>query len=95
MKSEFQMEIINQIRKLREQRGYSQVSIAALLGISNGQMGNIESLRCKHKYTLAQIFQICTEFKYPIEHLFLSEEDYRKNTDIINLLISKIVRYEQ
>lgn len=95
MKTKYQIEIISRIRRLREERNYSQWKIAALLGISNGQVGSIESLRAPHKYTLAQIYSICTEFDYPIEHLFLEESDYSESRNIITILISKIVMYEK
>jgi transcriptional regulator with XRE-family HTH domain len=95
MKSAVQIDIISRIKKLRELHEFSQADMAKLLGISTGQMGNIESLRRPHKYTLSQIFIICNEFKFPIEHIFLNEYDYNANIDIVNLLIHKIVEYEQ
>ncbi len=95
MKSEYQNYIIHRIRQLREEHGYTQSKVAGVIGISNGQMGNIESFKTPHKYTLAHIQQICKEFRYPIEQLFLEDEDFAKDNDIISLLIEKIVRYEQ
>lgn len=94
-KSIYQNEIINKIRRLREDHHYSQDNIATLLGLSNGHIGNIESLKKPHKYTLNQIFKICQEFNYPIEQIFLEEEDYKVNIDIISNLITKIIQYEQ
>lgn len=95
MKSEYQNEIIDKVRKLRREKNYSQAEVAALLGISDGQMGNIESPRTSYKYTLEHLYKICREFRYPIDHLFLEVEDYEKADDIISLLIGKIVRYER
>lgn len=95
MKSEYQNHIIYRIRQLREEHGYTQGKIASVIGISNGQMGNIESPKTSHKYTLAHIQQICKEFKHPIEQIFLEDEDFSTNNDIISLLIEKIVKYEQ
>lgn len=95
MKSDYQNYIIHRIRMLREERGYTQGKIANVIGISNGQMGNIESPKTSHKYTIAQIQQICKEFNVPIEQLFLEDEDFAKGVDIINLLIDKIVKYVQ
>jgi len=95
MKTEYQNEIIDKVRKLRREKGYSQVEIAALLGISDGQMGNIESPRTSYKYTLEHLYRLCREFHYPIDNLFLEDEDYEKADDIVNLLIGKIVRYER
>lgn len=95
MKSDYQNYIIHRIRTLREERGYTQGKIANVIGISNGQMGNIESPKTAHKYTIAQIQQICKEFNVPIEQLFLEDEDFAKGVDIISLLIDKIVKYVQ
>ncbi len=95
MKSEYQNYIINKIRRLREERQYSQENIAILLGLSNGHIGNIESPKKTHKYTLNQIFKICKEFNYPIEQIFLEEEDYRANIDIISNIIKKIILYAE
>lgn len=95
MKSKYQCQIIYRIRQLREERGYTQSKIAGVIGISNGQMGNIESPKTPHKYTLSHILQICREFQLPVEQIFLEDQDFAKNTDIINLLVEKIVKYEQ
>jgi len=93
-KTEYQQAIITKLRKLREERGYSQQRIAAILGLSNGQVGNIESSKQTHKYTLSQIKTLCDEFNIRIEQIFLEEDDY-KNNNIIDLLIKKIIKYEQ
>lgn len=95
MKSNYQNFIICRIRQLREEYGYTQSKIASIIGISNGQMGNIESPKTSHKYTLAHIQQICKELNIPIEQLFLEDEDFKSNTNVISLLIEKIVEYEQ
>lgn len=93
MKSAYQNLIIYRIRQLREEKGYSQDALARIIGISNGHMGNIESFRTSHKYTLAQIQLISKEFNIPIEQIFLEDEDYMRSIDIISLLIDKIVQY--
>lgn len=95
MKTKYQNFIICRIRQLREEYGYTQGKIASIIGISNGQMGNIESPKTPHKYTLAHIQQICKEFNIPIEQIFLEEEDFKSNADVISLLIDKIIQYEQ
>ena len=61
MKTAFQYEVISRLKKLREERNYTQASIAKLLEISPGQLGNIESIKQEHKFTLAQILKICDE----------------------------------
>lgn len=95
MKTEYQNHIINRIRRLREERGYTQGKTAGIIGVSNGQMGNIESPRTTHKYTLSQIQRICKEFGYPIDQLFIEDADLYRQTDFINILIDKIIKYEQ
>ena len=95
MKSEYQNNIINKVRKLRDEHRYSQEDIAILLGLSNGHVGNIESAKSIHKYTLGQICKICKEFNYPIEHIFLDDEDYNAGVDIVSRVIEKIVQYEK
>ena len=95
MKTEYQNTIILRFKKLRMENGYSQKKIAMLLGISPGQMGNIESPKAENKYTLSQIYNLCCKFKYPIEHIFIEDEEYGMGKDIINLLISKIIKYEE
>jgi transcriptional regulator with XRE-family HTH domain len=94
MKSEYQILIIHKLKKLREQKGVSQGKLACYLGISNGQMGNIESPKMSTKYTLSQIYSLCELFNIRIDHLFMEDEDYNSDKDIINLLITKIIRYE-
>lgn len=93
MKSEYQIEIISKLIRLREANGYSQEKIGILLGLSSGQIGNIESPKYPHKYTLEHIYKICNEFNTHIEHIFIEDSDYETNIDIINLLISKIIQY--
>ena len=51
-KTEYQLEVISRIRKLRIENEVSQVGLANLIDISNGQIGNIESPKFQHKYTL-------------------------------------------
>lgn len=94
MKSNYQNHIILKIRKLRESKGYSQKKLATFLGISEGQMGNIESIIPPHKYTLSQIHRICKLFEVPIQQIFIEEfnDDMR---DVIELLISNIIKYEE
>ena len=44
MKTQFQYEVISRLKKLREEKNYTHASIAKLLEISPGQLGNIESI---------------------------------------------------
>ena len=93
MKTEYQNYIILKIRKLREERNLSQKDVARMLGISPGQLGNIESPKAANKYTLNQIYTICHSFNVSIEQIFIEDEDFSKGIDIINLLILNIINY--
>lgn len=95
MKSEYQLEIIFKIRQEREARGLGQKNIADILGISEGHIGNIESHKFPHKYTLKQLDTLCKYFKIPTEQLFISDDLYlQKDINITSLLVDKIVEYE-
>ena len=95
MKTPFQLNIIYKIRRLREENNISQHEIALMLELSPGDNGNIESTKYHQKYRLDQIDIICKHFNVSIEKLFLSDEDFSSDKDIISLLISKIVEYEK
>lgn len=95
MKSEFQNNIIAKIRRLREEHGYSQEDLATVLGLSNGHIGNIESSKMNHKYTLSHISKICEEFHYPIGRIFLDDKDPLDHVEIVNCIINKIIKYEE
>lgn len=92
MKTDYQNKIIVHIRNLREKAGYSQVDIAKLLEISTGQLGNIESYKQSHKYTLRQITKICDKLKVNIESIFFYEDEVDKITP--RMLVDKIIEYQ-
>lgn len=93
-KTEIQENIILKIKKLRNQHNLSQEAIADLLGISNGQMGNIESPKYKHKYTLKQLNTICIHLGYPIEKLFLNEDELVADNRI-EIFIKRFLEYDK
>lgn len=95
MKSEYQTIVILRIKKLREERGISQKRLGAILGITNGHIGNIESTKMPHKYTLEQISIICRDFSYPIEKVFLGNDTFVPPAELIIQLINKIIEYER
>lgn len=95
MKSEYQNNIIAKIRKLRVEHKYSQKEMAEVLGVSNGHIGNIESPKREHKYTLCQIGKICEELGCTIEQIFLEDTDYHDGQDILKSVIDKIIKYEE
>ena len=95
-KTEFQIEIINKLKELRHSGNISQAQICEIIGINSlGQIGNIESPRFKHKYTLKQIYLLANYFKYPFEKIFLTDLELEKSKDeVINILILKLIAYE-
>ncbi|MCD8236569.1 MAG: helix-turn-helix domain-containing protein [Prevotellaceae bacterium] len=95
MKTEYQIEIISKVRKLREANQYSQNQLANHLGLSDGQIGNVESLKYSQKYTLSQLYKICKLFHVPIENLFIDDDEYSKNINVVDLLIQRIIQYEE
>ncbi len=94
MKSDYQNKIVDRVRKLRIEHKVSQEELASILQLSGGHIGNIESPKMSHKYTLKQLYLICKEFDLPIEQLFLEDSDYAEPIDIISNLIQKIIQYE-
>ena len=91
--SNIEDQVIQKIRRLRIERNISQSALSDILGISDGQIGNIESPKYQHKYTLKQIYEFCSFIEYPFESIFLTEEEL-KSKNIVKLLIEKIVEYE-
>ena len=94
-KSDYQLSIILRIKREREVRGLGQKNIADILKISLGQVGNIESPKYPHKYTLRQLDTLCKHFKMPTERLFISDDSYlQDNANITSILIDNIIEYE-
>jgi putative transcriptional regulator len=94
-KSDYQLSIILRIKREREVRGLGQKNIADILKISLGQVGNIESPKYPHKYTLRQLDTLCKHFKMPTEQLFIPDDSYlQDNANITSILIDKIIEYE-
>ncbi len=100
MKSEkttYQLLIIEKIKNLREEKNISQAQICEIIGLGSvGQVGNIESPKFKHKYTLKQLNMLADYFKIPLSNLFLNNQELLQSTDeVLQLLIDKIIDYEQ
>ena len=75
MKTHFQYEVISRLKKAREDKNFTQASVAKHLGISPGQLGNIESYKQCHKFTLAQILKICDLLEIDIVEIFLPNKE--------------------
>lgn len=92
---DYQDKIIQRIKKLRTEKGISQSKLSEILGISRGQMSNIENPNYPHKYTLKQIDTICKHLDYPIEKIFMPNVKIAPEcSEAINELIKSIVKYE-
>lgn len=90
MKTDYQQQVINRIKILRERKGLSQLAFSKLLDISPGQMGNIDSCKLPHKYTLKQIVRICDFLEAPIEEIFFADDEINRafsTRDIIDAII--------
>lgn len=72
-KTEYQINIINRVRDLRQKYGVSQAQLSTIIGVTPGQLGNIESSKYSHKYTLNHLNQIANYFGVPIEIFFMEE----------------------
>ncbi len=92
MKTEFQQQIIDRLRRLREERNFSQAFVAKSLGISPGQLGNIESYRRSHKYTLKQIYELSRLLNFPLQNIF--SDNPGSISDDVEELIKQIIRYQ-
>ena len=91
---DYQDRVIQEIKKIRTEHKISQAKLSEILGISRGQVGNIENPNYTHKYTLKQIVDFCKYVNYPIEKIFLPDMEVSiECSSAINTLIEKIVRY--
>ncbi|MBR4511332.1 MAG: helix-turn-helix transcriptional regulator [Bacteroidales bacterium] len=91
----YQDNIIQTIKKIRLEKNISQAKLSELLGISRGQIGNIENPNYTHKYTLKQIVAICKHLDYPIEKIFLPDVTVAPEcSNAINSLMDSIIKYE-
>lgn len=86
-KTDFQNEVVNRIRELRLGRGLSQIDLANIIDVSNGQIGNIESPKFRHKYTLKHLHLIATVFDTNMAYLLTGSHQVVDTDTIIQLLI--------
>lgn len=93
MKTDYQQQVINRIKLIRESKGFSQLAFSKLLDISPGQMGNIDSCKQPHKYTLKQILRICDFLEITIEEVFFA---YNEKCEMFSTrdVINAIIKYQ-
>lgn len=92
---EYQDKIIQTIKRIRVERDISQAKLSEMLGISRGQVGNIENPNYPHKYTLKQIVNVCEKLDVPIEQIFIPDQKVKPEcSEVIKGLVDCIIRYE-
>ena len=92
---DYQDKVVQTIKKIRLQKNISQAKLSEILGISRGQIGNIENPNYTHKYTLKQIVTICKFIDYPIEKIFIPEMTIAPEcSNAINALMENVIQYE-
>lgn len=60
-KSKFEIEVIDKVKKMREEKSYTQDDIAMFIGKSRGFIGQIESPNSESKYNLNHLNRIALE----------------------------------
>ena len=93
MKTEYQQKVINRIKSIREDKGITQLAFAQLLDISPGQMGNIDSYKQPHKFTIKQIVTICDSLGVKIEDVLFPDNLSSKSYSVRDV-VNAIIRYQ-
>lgn len=86
-KTDYQNEVVNRIRLLRIDRDISQVGIANVINVSNGQIGNIESPKFQHKYTLKQLYLIAQYFEVTLDYILTGKHTALDSENLIKTII--------
>lgn len=79
VKSEIELFAINKAKKLREEANLSQSELAFKLGVSNGFIGQVESIKFPSKYNLDHIDKLALIFNCSPKE-FLPELPINKNS---------------
>lgn len=87
-KTTYQLEVVNRIKALRISKDLSQIKIANLLDVSNGFVGNVESPKFRHKYTLKQLWILAKHFDVSLDYILTGKETVLLSEQIVNYLIS-------
>ena len=61
-KSNFEMAVVDNVRRERNKRNVTQPYLALLLDVTDGYIGQIESPKSPSKYTLDQLNKIAIDF---------------------------------
>jgi len=76
-KSKFQYEVIQQVKAIREAKGFTQDDVADALKVTRGYIGQIESINSQSRYTLDQLNSLALALK-------CSPKDFIPGTPIKN-----------
>ena len=87
-KTEYQLDVINRVRLLRVAKNISQIKIANLLDVSIGYIGNVESTKFQHKYTLKQLWVLASHFNVSLDYLLTGKNEKLSSELLIKYLIS-------
>lgn len=88
--TDYQSEIIQRVKKIREDHDISQIKLADILNVSRGLIANVESPRYPHKYTLKQLKIFCDYVAMPLQLLFFKDEEVS-----IEELLDRIISYTE
>ena len=88
LKSTYQLEVVNRIKALRISKDLSQIKVANLLDVSNGFVGNVESPKYRHKYTLKQLWILAKYFGVSLDYILTGKEIVLSSEQIVTYLIS-------
>jgi len=80
-KTDYQIQVIEKVKNLRTENAISQQQLASILDVTNGQVGNIESLKYPHKYTLRQLAIIAKHFQLSVDYFFLKKGESSLTVD--------------
>lgn len=94
MKTEYQQTVIHRIKSIRESKNITQLAFAKLLDISPGQMGNIDSYKQPHKYTIKQLLAISDYLGVSIEDILFPDEDHSSEHSVKDV-VNAIIRYQE
>ena len=62
-KSKFEFAIVENVRKIRKRNGKTQPYIAMILNVTDGYIGQVESINSASMYSHDQLNQLATEFQ--------------------------------
>jgi transcriptional regulator with XRE-family HTH domain len=62
--SQFDYDLINHIKTLRNSRGLSQENLSVKMGLAKSFVGNVENIKEKHKYSTRHIALLANAFGF-------------------------------